>query len=63
MPLPLLPEEVEEGGIIMLDGLPNWATHSVTSLVNHGKSRRGKKLTLHTAVITTIVPARGARAI
>ncbi len=32
LPLPLLPEEeVIEGGIIMLDGVPNWATHSITS--------------------------------
>ena len=37
LPLPLLPEEedVDEGGIYMLDGLPYWATHSVTSWINY----------------------------
>lgn len=30
-PLPLLPEEVEEGGMYMEDGAPYSATHSVTN--------------------------------
>jgi ribosome biogenesis SPOUT family RNA methylase Rps3 len=67
VPEPLLPEEpeeVDEGGMYMLDGLPYWATHSViTSLINSVKSRHRKELTLDTAVIAAIVPARRARAI
>ena len=37
LPLPLLPEEVDEGGMYMLDGLPYWATHSVTGQISHVK--------------------------
>ena len=34
LPLPPPPEDVDEGGMYMLDGLPNWATHSVTSQIS-----------------------------
>ena len=36
-PLPLLPEEVEEGGMYMEDGAPYSATHSVTNQISHVK--------------------------
>jgi len=39
LPLPLLPEDVDEGGMSMLDGLPNCATHSVSRRqINHVKA-------------------------
>jgi len=45
LPLPLLfEEEVDEGGMYMLDGLPNWATHSVTSQINHVKAGAERNL-------------------
>ena len=43
LPLPLLPEEVDEGGMYMLDGLPNWATHSVTSQISLVQSKQVQK--------------------
>lgn len=49
LPLPELPEsEVDEGGgMYMFDGLPNWATHSVTSQITTSKQGRKETYVAH----------------